>query len=1286
MSVYSNAQTTYYSRQDGNWNVSSTWSTTGCGGIDDPGTPGAGDHVEICSGDTVTLTGNSTIINLTINANGTLDQNGKDFTATGNYINNGIHECGNKRLTLSGSGTNIDGIGTINNPNQLRIQTGAKTILGTANLTVNNSGGNNRAQIRDNITITNNGTITFTRDLNDIGGAETWINAANSTLKIGEDLFPNGATLTASASGNTVEYNNGAGAQTILDPSGFTYWHLTLSGGGTKTPQGGGNLDINGNLTNSSTFDINAAGIDITVAGNWSNTGSFTEGARKVTFDGGGTQTLSATGGEGFYDLEVATGTLVCNDNVKVSALTAGGTLTMTSGNIDMKTNTLTLGNAATSLGTLSRASGTVIGKFEHYIETTVNPATPVLFPVGTSSNYRPANVTFNSLPTNGSLIAEFVASDPQDYGNPWPDGDTARNTFSEGYWTLTAANGLTSADYNAELTGAGFTSFSPFVAETRVLVRQNETFDWAISGTHVAADVPTKTGKRNTITTLSAHLCLADTTNCTPPATSAISGADSVCTGAAGETYSVTLTSGNTYAWTVSGGTFATPAPCSGLTTCSGVDYNSVDVDWNATGGVGTLQVTETDACGSGSPVTKNVNKHPLPTSAITGNASVAENSTGEPYSVTNNTGYTYAWTITGGTLNPSPDTDNSITVDWGPAGTGEVKVVATAGACGSTAGDSITVTKTSVVTSVQDGNWNTPSTWDCNCNPANNTDAIIRSQDTVTLTVDETINNLTINANAMVDNNGKRMTITGNYKNNGVHDGGGNRIDLSGNGTTIDGTGTINNPNQLRFSTGNKTILSTANLTVNNSAGNNRADVRDGITITNNGTITFSRDLTDQSGTETWINSTNSTLKVGEDFFLVNGGTLTASATGNTVEYNGTGDQNIKYPLSGDYYHLILSGGGIKSIQTNNLDIDGNVTISSIFNSNGRDITVAGNWSNTGAFTEGTRKVTIDGSADQTITNASTEQFYDLTINKSAGKWILNDNVIAANTLVLSSGNIDAKTNSKKLTLGTSTGSIGTLSHTAGHVVGQFERWVNATGTWYLSPIGTTSDYRPDSVKLNTVSTFGTLISEFIETDPQDYGNPWLDGADSVFRTFSEGYWDLTRANSLTVTSYDLSLTGNGFTSATISGGTRILTRPNAITDWGLSGTHATAGGNTTKRTAVTTLSAHHCFGDTTHCTNPVTSSITGTDSVCINDAGIAYSVVDTNGNTFTWTITGGLKASGGTSGSITVDWGATGMVGSVQVVEKNSQGCSGNPVTKTVNIHTMPTSSITGLTSVN
>ena len=54
------------------------------------------------------------------------------------------------------------------------------------------------------------------------------------------------ATLTASASGNTVVYNRDA-AQNLKAPSASTYYNLTIEGTGTKTMLS--NLIISGNLT-----------------------------------------------------------------------------------------------------------------------------------------------------------------------------------------------------------------------------------------------------------------------------------------------------------------------------------------------------------------------------------------------------------------------------------------------------------------------------------------------------------------------------------------------------------------------------------------------------------------------------------------------------------------------------------------------------------------------------------------------------------------------------------------------------------------------------------------------------------------------------------------------------------------------------------------------------------------------------------------------------------------------------------------------------------------------------
>ena len=64
----------------------------------------------------------------------------------------------------------------------------------------------------------------------------------------------------------------------------------------------------------------------------------------------------------------------------------------------------------------------------------------------------------------------------------------------------------------------------------------------------------------------------------------------------------------------------------------------------------------------------------------------------------------------------------------------------------------------------------------------------------------------------------------------------------------------------------------------------------------------------------------------------------------------------------------------------------------------------------------------------------------------------------------------------------------------------------------------------------------------------------------------------------------------------------------------------------------------------------------------------------MTNTPGSTYAWTITGGVQSSGGTSNSITVDWGNTGMAGGIQLIESNACA-AGVPVTLDIDIHPLP-----------
>ena len=92
---------------------------------------------------------------------------------------------------------------------------------------------------------------------------------------------------------------------------------------------------------------------------------------------------------------------------------------------------------------------------------------------------------------------------------------------------------------------------------------------------------------------------------------------------------------------------------------------------------------------------------------------------------------------------------------------------------------------------------------------------------------------------------------------------------------------------------------------------------------------------------------------------------------------------------------------------------------------------------------------------------------------------------------------------------------------------------------------------------------------------------------------------------------------------------------------------------------------------------------SSITGPTEVCEFDSDVAYSVVASSGSVYDWSIAGGTQASGDSTSSITVDWGAV-SAASVTVVQRafdavNSRSCLSPPFVLPVTIHPKPTADI-------
>jgi subtilisin-like proprotein convertase family protein len=156
------------------------------------------------------------------------------------------------------------------------------------------------------------------------------------------------------------------------------------------------------------------------------------------------------------------------------------------------------------------------------------------------------------------------------------------------------------------------------------------------------------------------------------PLPTPSIAGAAVLCEASTGNVYSVANVAGNTYNWTVTGGTIT-----------AGQGTNSITVTWGAAG-TATVTVTETiTATGCVQTATRSITLNPNPTPVITGLAAVCTTNEGYVYSVPSVAGNTYAWSVGGGTITAGAGT-NAITVTWGAVGAGSATVTQTVTATG--------------------------------------------------------------------------------------------------------------------------------------------------------------------------------------------------------------------------------------------------------------------------------------------------------------------------------------------------------------------------------------------------------------------------------------------------------------------------------------------------------------------------------------------------------------------------------------------------------------------------
>ncbi len=312
--------TVFYSRQTGNWNANTTWSTVGFGGAAAGSFPVAGDDVNIGGGLTITVNVNSACATLTYESGA-----GNTNLVT---INSGF------TLTISGAVT----IPRTGGGNTNTLDVGAGT-LSAGSMAFTNGGSGAGGNKRHFLTIST-GTATITGNVTQVGstGSATITFSGAGLLQLG-GTFLDASTCTFTASTGTVTYNGAA--QTLGD---FTYYNLTLAGSGAKNMStGGGVTTINNNFVMSGTATAAptvaltvtgnvtlgagttlapaaslAVGVDFTlsagstftggtlthtIAGNWTNNGGTFNNANSIINLNGAAQTIGGSSSTSFNSL-----------------------------------------------------------------------------------------------------------------------------------------------------------------------------------------------------------------------------------------------------------------------------------------------------------------------------------------------------------------------------------------------------------------------------------------------------------------------------------------------------------------------------------------------------------------------------------------------------------------------------------------------------------------------------------------------------------------------------------------------------------------------------------------------------------------------------------------------------------------------------------------------------------------------------------------------------------------------------------------------------------------------
>lgn len=340
---YSNAGSFQSTGANTDWSNALSWNLTA--GTDDNGIPDANDDVIILNTHSVTLSADPSYArSLTINAGGTLVNNGKRLYLHGNLTNSGLFS-GSGRLAIFNANTIITSTSILNFSVFSLVTSTVSISAGTA---LNIPGGT--MFISQNSTVNNNGSITV-KTISRVGGNNFLNNQANSLLVLTANHTTDPFVTITNNITSTFTLNIG-----VTSVPNLTYGNLVIVGSGvTKTVSN--TLNVNRDLTVNSGVTLALASNTLNLGRNLSNSGTISNFST-LNLIGTANQTLTSSSAHTIPTIaSTNTNTIILNTgtyNTSNAVNFAGGLTLNAAAILNLNTNTLNLAGNLSNSGTIS--------------------------------------------------------------------------------------------------------------------------------------------------------------------------------------------------------------------------------------------------------------------------------------------------------------------------------------------------------------------------------------------------------------------------------------------------------------------------------------------------------------------------------------------------------------------------------------------------------------------------------------------------------------------------------------------------------------------------------------------------------------------------------------------------------------------------------------------------------------------------------------------------------------------------------------------------------------------